>query len=133
MQVASGRRAKLPVFGDDYDTPDGSGVRDYIHVVDLAEAHVAALEVLTAGRDGAVAVNVGTGKGSSVFEVIEAAGRAVGVPIPYEVLERRPGDIAKTWAATDLALEILGWQATRNLDDMMRDHWRWQCHHPNGY
>ena len=133
MQVASGRRASLPVFGDDYDTPDGSGVRDYIHVVDLAESHVAALEVLTAQRVGAVAVNVGTGKGTSVFEVIEAASRATGVPIPYEVLERRPGDIAKTWAATDLALEILGWQATRNLDDMMRDHWRWQCHHPNGY
>ncbi len=133
MQVASGRRASLPVFGDDYDTPDGSGVRDYIHVVDLAQAHVAALDVLIAGHDGVIAVNVGTGKGTSVLEVIEAARRATGKPIPYEIRGRRPGDIAETWAATDLALEFLGWQATRDIDDMMRDHWRWQSQNPDGY
>ncbi len=133
MQVASGRRASLPVFGDDYDTPDGSGVRDYIHVVDLAQAHVAALDVLIAGHDGVIAVNVGTGKGTSVLEVIEAARRATGKPIPYEIRGCRPGDIAKTWAATDLALEFLGWQATRDIDDMMRDHWRWQSQNPDGY
>lgn len=133
MQVASGRREQLPVFGDDYDTVDGSGVRDYIHVVDLAEAHVAALDALIAGHDGAIAVNVGTGKGTSVLEVIEAARRATGKAIPYEILGRRAGDIAKTWAATDRALEFLGWRATRDIDDMMQDHWRWQSRHPNGY
>ena len=133
MQVASGRREQLRVFGDDYDTADGSGVRDYIHVVDLAQAHVAALDVLIAGHDGVIAVNVGTGKGTSVLEVIEAARRATGKPIPYEIRGRRPGDIAKTWAATDLALEFLGWQATRDIDDMMRDHWRWQSQNPDGY
>ncbi|MEZ5165606.1 MAG: UDP-glucose 4-epimerase GalE [Acidimicrobiales bacterium] len=133
MQVATGRLERLRVFGDDYDTPVGSGVRDYIHVVDLAEAHVAALDAL--GRDlvGAVAVNVGTGVGHSVFEVIEAAGAAVGSPIPFEVVERRPGDIAMTWAATDLAERVLGWRARRTLDDMLRDHWRWQSTHPDGY
>ncbi|MDE0701990.1 MAG: UDP-glucose 4-epimerase GalE [Acidimicrobiaceae bacterium] len=133
MQVAGGRRERLPVFGDDYDTADGSGVRDYVHVVDLAEAHVAALEVLMAGHDGATAVNVGTGSGTSVLELIEAARRATDRPIPYEIVERRPGDIAKTWAATDLAREFLGWQAKRDIDDMMRDHWRWHSRHPDGY
>lgn len=133
MQVAGGRREKLAVFGDDYDTVDGSGVRDYIHVVDLAEAHVAAVDVLAAGHDGAIAVNIGTGTGTSVLEVIEAARKASGSPIPYEILDRRAGDIAKTWAATDLALEFLGWQATRDIDDMMRDHWRWQSQNPDGY
>lgn len=133
MQVASGRRASLQVFGGDYDTVDGSGVRDYIHVVDLAEAHVAALDVLAGGHRGAVAVNVGTGTGTSVLELIEAARRATGAAIPYEVCERRAGDIAKTWAATDLAAELLGWRATRDIDDMMRDHWRWQCQNPDGY
>ena len=133
MEVASGRRPTLQVFGGDYDTVDGSGVRDYIHVVDLAEAHVAALEVLAGGHRGAVAVNVGTGKGTSVLELIEAARRATGAAIPYQICDRRAGDIAKTWAATDLALELLGWQASRDIDDMMRDHWLWQCRNPDGY
>ncbi len=133
MEVASGRRATLQVFGGDYDTVDGSGVRDYIHVVDLAGAHVAALDVLAGGYQGAVAVNVGTGRGTSVLELIEAARRATGAAIPYEVCERRTGDIAKTWAATDLAAELLGWQPTRDVDDMMADHWRWQCQNPDGY
>lgn len=133
MEVASGRRATLQVFGGDYDTVDGSGVRDYIHVVDLAGAHVAALDVLAGGYQGAVAVNVGTGTGTSVLELIEAARRATGAAIPYEVCERRTGDIAKTWAATDLAAELLGWQPTRDVDDMMADHWRWQCQNPDGY
>jgi len=133
MEVACGRRETLQVFGDDYDTVDGSGVRDYIHVVDLAEAHVAALDVLAGGYRGAVAVNVGTGAGTSVLELIEAARRATGAAIPFEVCERRAGDVAKIWAATDLAAGLLGWQATRNIDDMMADHWHWQRHHPDGY
>jgi len=133
MQVAVGRLAKVRVFGTDYDTPDGSGVRDYIHVVDLAEAHVAALDALANGLTGATAVNIGTGVGNSVFEVIEAAGRAVGKPIPHEIVGRRPGDIAQTWAATDFAADVLGWRASRDLDDMLRDHWRWQSQNPNGY
>lgn len=133
MQVASGRRASLQVFGGDYDTVDGSGVRDYIHVVDLAEAHVAALGAMAGGHRGAVAVNVGTGTGTSVLELIEAARRATGATIPYEICERRAGDVAETWAATDLAVELLGWRATRDIDDMMRDHWRWQYQNPDGY
>lgn len=133
MQVACGRREALQVFGGDYDTVDGSPVRDYIHVMDLAEAHVAALDFLAAGHRGAVAVNVGTGTGTSVLELIEAARRATGASIPYEICERRPGDVAETWAATDLAAELLGWRATRGLDDMMRDHWRWQRQNPHGY
>ncbi len=133
MEVASGSREKLPVFGGDYDTADGSGVRDYVHVVDLAEAHVAALEVLVTGHEGATAVNVGTGSGTSVLELIEAARRATGRDIPYEIVERRPGDVAKTWAATDLALEFLGWQAKLGIDDMMADHWRWHSQNPDGY
>ena len=133
MEVASGRRASLQVFGGDYDTVDGSGVRDYIHVVDLAEAHVAALDVLAGGHRGAVAVNVGTGTGTSVLELIEAARRATGSAIPYRICQRRAGDVAEIWAATDLAAELLGWRATRDIDDMMRDHWRWQCQNPDGY
>ncbi|MDE0066892.1 MAG: UDP-glucose 4-epimerase GalE [Acidimicrobiaceae bacterium] len=133
MQVAGGSRGKLPVFGDDYDTADGSGVRDYVHVVDLADAHVAALEVLAGGHEGATAVNVGTGSGTSVLELIEAARRVTGKAIPYEVVERRPGDVAKTWAAVDLAHDFLGWRAKRGIEEMMRDHWRWHCENPGGY
>ena len=133
MQVAVGRLEKVRVFGSDYDTPDGSGVRDYIHVMDLAEAHVAALDALADGLHGATPVNVGTGVGNSVLEVIDAAARAVGKPIPYEIVDRRPGDIAMTWAATDRAVELLGWRSTRDLDEMMRDHWRWQSQNPDGY
>ncbi|MEZ5243858.1 MAG: UDP-glucose 4-epimerase GalE [Acidimicrobiales bacterium] len=133
MQVAVGRLDKVRVFGADYPTRDGSGVRDYIHVMDLAEAHVAALDALAGGLRGATPVNIGTGVGNSVLEVIEAAGAAVGTPIPYEIVERRPGDIAETWAATERAAELLGWRATRGLDEMLRDHWRWQSNNPNGY
>jgi UDP-glucose 4-epimerase len=133
MQVAVGRLEKVSVFGDDYDTPDGSGVRDYIHVMDVADAHVAALEALRGGLGGATPINIGTGVGNSVLEVIEAAGAAVGTPIPYEVVERRPGDIAMTWAATDRARELLGWSASRDLAEMLRDHWNWQSKNPNGY
>ncbi|MFT5203816.1 MAG: UDP-glucose 4-epimerase [Candidatus Aldehydirespiratoraceae bacterium] len=133
MQVAIGRMEKVRVFGTDYDTPDGSGVRDYIHVMDLAEAHVAALDALASGLSGAVPINIGTGVGSSVLEVIKAASDAVGAEIPFEVVDRRPGDIAKTWAATDYAAEVLGWRATRDLNEMLRDHWRWQSQNPNGF
>lgn len=133
MEVASGKRASLQVFGSDYDTADGSGIRDYVHVVDLADAHVAALDLLADGRRGAVAVNIGTGRGTSVLELIEAARRVTGAAIPYEICARREGDVAATWAATELAAELLGWRATRGIDDMVRDHWRWQCQNPHGY
>jgi len=133
MQVAIGRMEKVRVFGTDYDTLMGSGVRDYIHVMDLAEAHVAALDALASGLSGAVPINIGTGVGSSVLEVIKAASDAVGAEIPFEVVGRRPGDIAKTWAATDYAAEVLGWRATRDLNEMLRDHWRWQSQNPNGF
>lgn len=134
MQVAVGRRDRVRVFGDDYDTPDGTGVRDYVHVMDLAEAHVAALDALAAGRvRGAAPINVGTGRGHSVLEVVRAAEQAVGRELPYEIVERRPGDIAKTWAATEHAAEVLGWWATRNLAEMLADHWRWQRQNPDGF
>lgn len=133
MQVAAGRLEKVRVFGGDYETPDGSGVRDYVHVMDVAEAHVAALDALDRGLTGAVPVNIGTGVGHSVLELIEAAGAAVGRPIPHEIVDRRPGDIAQTWAATDKAAELLGWRASRDLAEMMRDHWNWQSTHPDGY
>jgi UDP-glucose 4-epimerase len=132
MQVATGRHPFVRVFGDDYPTPDGTGVRDYIHVVDLALGHLAALE---AGEKlpGFTAVNLGTGNGSSVLEVIAAASRAVGRDVPYKVVERRAGDIAATWADPALAAELLGWRATRSLDEMAADHWRWQSRNPEGY
>ena len=132
MQVATGRHPFVRVFGDDYPTPDGTGVRDYIHVVDLALGHLAALDNV-AKLDGFTAVNLGTGTGSSVLEVIAAASRAVGRDIPYQVVDRRPGDIAATWADPGLAHELLGWRATRTLDDMAADHWRWQSQNPQGY
>ncbi|HEU5084140.1 MAG TPA: UDP-glucose 4-epimerase GalE [Acidimicrobiales bacterium] len=132
MQVAVGRRERLQVFGDDYDTPDGTCIRDYIHVVDLADAHLAALDALDR-VEGCRAVNVGTGTGSSVLEVVAAAGRAVGRDIPYEVVGRRPGDAPCVYADTTLATELLGWRATRDLDDMCRDHWRWQRENPEGF
>jgi len=132
MQVASGRHPFVRVFGDDYPTPDGTGVRDYIHVVDLALGHLAALDAL-AGLTGHTAVNLGTGTGSSVLEVIAAASRAVGRDVPYRVVERRPGDVAATWADPALAHDMLGWKATRTLDDMAADHWRWQSQNPQGY
>jgi UDP-glucose 4-epimerase len=127
-----GRREKLSVFGDDYDTPDGTGVRDYIHVVDLAQGHVAALRSLDS--PGCFTVNLGTGKGNSVLEVVKAFEKASGKSIPYEMRPRRSGDIASCYAATDRATKDLGgWRATRDLDTMCRDHWRWQSQNPNGY
>jgi UDP-glucose 4-epimerase len=132
MQVATGRHPYVRVFGGDYPTPDGTGVRDYIHVVDLALGHLAALEAI-GERPGYTPVNLGTGQGSSVLEVIAAASRAVGREIPYRIVERRPGDIAATWADPSLAHELLGWRATRGLDEMAADHWRWQSENPHGY
>jgi len=132
MQVAVGRLEHLTVFGDDYPTPDGTGVRDYIHVVDLAEGHLAALRSIER-VEGAVAVNLGTGTGYSVLDVVRAASKAVGREIPYVVGPRRPGDVAAVWADPTMARELLGWRATRSLDDMCADHWRWQASNPQGY
>lgn len=132
MQVAAGRRPFLKVFGDDYDTPDGTCVRDYIHVVDLAAGHLRALEAVE-DAPGCRAVNLGTGRGYSVLEVVAAAGRAVGREVPYQLEGRRPGDAPCVYADTELSLRMLGWQATRTLDDMCRDHWRWQSANPAGY
>ena len=132
MQVAVGRRDHLTVFGGDYDTPDGTGVRDYVHVVDLAAGHLAALDRLD-DIDGCRPVNLGTGQGSSVLEVVAAASRAVGRAVPYEIVERRPGDVACVYADPALAASLLGWKATRGLDEMCADHWRWQQRNPAGY
>lgn len=131
-QVAVGRREKLQVFGDDYDTPDGTGVRDYIHVLDLAQAHIAALARLDE-VGGHHVWNVGTGQGHSVLDVVAAFERASGRPIPYEVVGRRPGDIATCYADPTLANEELGWTADRTLDAMCIDTWRWQSQNPEGY
>ena len=131
-QVAVGKRPKLQIFGNDYDTLDGTGVRDYLHVVDLAEGHVAALRHLLAGGDS-LTVNLGTGRGSSVLELVTAFERASGRPIPYEIAPRRAGDIASCYADPALAEALLGWRATRDLDAMCADSWRWQTMNPNGY
>lgn len=132
-QVAVGRREKLRIFGDDYSTLDGTAVRDYIHVEDLAAGHVAALARL-ASTDRAVSTwNLGTGTGSSVFDVLHAFERAVGHDLPYEVVGRRAGDIAASYADPGRANEQLGWTATRSLDDMCADAWRWQSQNPDGY
>jgi UDP-glucose 4-epimerase len=135
MQVAVGRRESLSVFGDDYDTPDGSAIRDYIHVVDLAEGHLAALDALAADRGsrGCTAVNLGTGTGYSVLDVLAAAGRVIGRPVPHQVVGRRDGDIQRIWADPSLAADLLGWRAGRGLDEMLADHWRGQQRHPDGY
>ena len=132
MQVAAGRHPFVRVFGDDYPTPDGTGVRDYIHVVDLAVGHVAALQALP-DLAGCIPLNLGTGTGHSVMEVIAAASRAVGEQIPYKVVERRPGDIATSYCDPSAAHQRLDWRATRTLDEMAADHWRWQSQNPNGY
>lgn len=132
-QVAVGRRDKLSVFGDDYDTPDGTGVRDYIHVDDLAAGHVAALERVAAGSDPMSVWNLGTGQGVSVLEVIRAFERASGRPIPFEVAPRRAGDIAASYADPTRANNELGWRATKTIDDMCADTWRWQSRNPDGY
>ncbi|MDR6413852.1 UDP-glucose 4-epimerase GalE [Pseudarthrobacter sulfonivorans] len=131
-QVAVGRREKVMVFGNDYPTADGTGVRDYIHVMDLAAGHLAALGYL-ADKKGVYRWNLGTGKGSSVLEVIEAFGAVVGRPIPYEIGGRRPGDAAVSYADPSAALADLSWAARRDLRQMCQDHWRWQDSNPMGY
>ncbi|SEA41159.1 UDP-glucose 4-epimerase GalE [Microbulbifer marinus] len=134
-QVAVGRLPQLQVFGDDYDTIDGTGVRDYIHVVDLARGHLAALTMLR--RDGTAAGcythNLGTGRGSSVLEIVRAFERVSGRPVPYQIVPRRPGDIAECYADPALAERELGWKAEYDLERMVRDTWRWQSQNPNGY
>jgi UDP-glucose 4-epimerase len=131
-QVAVGKLPKLRIFGGDYPTVDGTGVRDFIHVVDLAIGHVKALEKLV-GRPGCRVYNLGTGKGSSVLEAVKAFERASGRPIPYEIVARRPGDAATTYCDPSLALAELGWKTERDLDAMCRDSWRWQSMNPEGY
>ena len=131
-RVAIGALDSVQVFGNDYDTPDGTGVRDYIHVSDLAEGHVKTLPRLTA-QPGVLIYNLGTGRGYSVLEMIQGFERACGRPIPYEIVSRRPGDIGACWADPGRARNELGWQATRSLDDMCADTWRWQQKNPQGY
>jgi UDP-glucose 4-epimerase len=130
-QVAVGKRARLSIFGNDYDTKDGTGVRDYIHVSDLAEGHVAALRYLLAGK-GSIVANLGTGRGSSVLELVRAFERASGRAVPFEIVARRAGDIDACYADPARANELLGWRATRDLDSMCVDSWRWQHMNPNG-
>lgn len=133
-QVAVGRRDKLSVFGNDYPTRDGTGVRDYIHVVDLARGHVAALDHLFAHQpDSAIDANLGTGVGYSVLEAVAAFKRASNRDIPYEIAPRRDGDIAEIYADAKRAERLFGWKAEKTLDDMCADHWRWQRENPNGY
>lgn len=131
-QVAVGRLDRLSVFGGDYPTRDGTGVRDYIHVVDLAVGHLHALDKL-AERPGRVVYNLGTGTGNSVLEMIAAFEKASGKKIPYRVVDRRPGDIAECYADPSLAKRELGWTAVRGIDEMCADTWRWQSGNPNGY
>ena len=131
-QVAVGKLQSLGVFGDDYDTTDGTGVRDYIHVVDLALGHLKALEHLNKVT-GAHIYNLGTGNGYSVLEMVKAFEKAAQKPVPYEVKARRPGDIAACYAQVNKAHDELGWVAERGLDTMMQDAWRWQSNNPNGY
>ncbi|MEB3184945.1 MAG: UDP-glucose 4-epimerase GalE [Cyanobacteriota bacterium] len=132
-QVAVGRRSELQVFGGDWPTPDGSGVRDYIHVMDLAEGHRAALETLLAEVPQLLTLNLGSGVGHSVLEVVAAFARACGRPLPHAVVERRAGDAASTVADPSLAAERLGWRTRRDLAEICRDGWAWQSANPNGY
>ena len=131
-QVAVGRRDKLHVFGDDYPTVDGTGVRDYIHVVDLAIGHIRALEY-AATHTGTEAINLGTGQGYSVLQMVRAFEQATGRVVPYQIDPRRPGDVALCYADPAKARELLGWQAMRDLETMCRDTWRWQSQNPDGY
>ena len=131
-QVAVGKREKLSVFGDDYDTPDGSGVRDYIHVVDLACGHVCAVDYARA-HTGVEAINLGTGNGISVLELVKAFETVNGVPVPYVIAPRRDGDVATCYSNPAKAKDLLGWTAKFGVDDMCRDTWRWQSQNPDGY
>jgi len=131
-QVAVGRRERLSVFGQDYPTPDGTGVRDYIHVTDLAQGHVAALQRLL-GQPGSLTVNLGTGRGYCVLEVVAAFAAASGREVPYEIKPRRPGDVAACYADPSLAHQLLGWRAQLDLARMCSDSWRWQYNNPKGF
>ncbi len=131
-QVAVGRRDHLTVFGSDYDTPDGTGVRDYIHVMDLAEGHVKALEYALT-HTGEAVFNLGTGKGCSVLELVKAFENASGITIPYVISDRRPGDLASTFSDPSKSEVVLGWKAKRSVEEMCRDTWNWQKNNPNGY
>lgn len=129
-QTAAGKREKLRIWGNDYDTIDGTGVRDYIHVVDLAKGHLAALERLKPGFD---AINLGSGMGTSVLQVVHAFENACGHEIPYEILERRPGDLPEYYANAKKAADVLGWRTEKSIDDICADTWRWQSQNPDGY
>jgi len=131
-QVAAGKLKELQIFGDDYPTSDGTGVRDYIHVMDLALGHLAALDYLM-HKKGLLTVNLGTGRGYSVLEMVSAFKNACGKPIPYRIVERRPGDVAQSFADPSDAVRLLGWKTHLGLADMCRDAWRWQLKNPNGY
>lgn len=131
-QVAVGKLPRLRVFGGDYDTPDGTGVRDYIHVVDLARGHLAALNTLF-DQGQSFTVNLGTGNGYSVLEVVRAFEQASGRAVPYEIVARRPGDVAACYADPNAAERIIGWRAEHGIERMCADHWRWQANNPNGY
>jgi UDP-glucose 4-epimerase len=131
-QVATGQREKLRIFGGDYPTRDGTAVRDYLHVVDLADAHLKALDALNQRESGFIC-NLGTGTGSSVLEVIAAFEKATGKKIPYDIVDRRPGDVTEAWANPALAEKLLGWKTTKSLEEMLADAWRWQSKNPNGY
>ena len=130
-QTASGKLKRVGVFGNDYPTPDGTGVRDYIHVVDLAKGHVAAIEKLS--ESGVRVYNLGTGNGYSVLDMIHAFSKACGKKIPYEILPRRAGDIPACYASSAKAERELGWRAERDLETMCKDQWNWQRQNPNGY
>jgi UDP-glucose 4-epimerase len=131
-QVAVGKLEKLRVFGGDYETPDGTGVRDYIHVVDLARGHIAALDALVK-RDESFVVNLGTGQGYSVLDVVRAFEKASGKPVPFEIVARRPGDVASCFANPAAAESIIGWRAQFGIEQMCADHWRWQSSNPHGF
>jgi UDP-glucose 4-epimerase len=133
-QIAAGRRERLRVFGDDYPTPDGTGIRDYLHVMDLAEAHSAAVDHLMQSEAPlSLTINLGTGQGLSVLDVVHGFEQATGISIPYEVVARRPGDVPKLEACPKQAEAVLGWTASRSLADMCRDGWAWQSANPQGY
>jgi UDP-glucose 4-epimerase len=134
-QTAVGRRAKLSIFGNDYDTVDGTGVRGHIHVVDLAIGHVKAIEKLLSkeGIKGVQAYNLGTGNGISVLEIVKAFAAVNNVSVPYELIDRRPGDVAACFAGATRAKEELNWVAEMNLEDMVKDSWNWQSENPEGY
>ncbi len=132
-QVAIGKLERLKIFGNDYATRDGTGVRDYIHVVDLAKGHLAALNYLSKKKSILSIFNLGTGQGSSVYEIVEAFKQASGKPIPYKVVQRRVGDVAESWASTEYTEQVLGWKAQYNLNHMCEDSWRWQQQNPSGY